>query len=471
MNKHLWKFAIALLMPMGAFAQNSIFDNSEATSRAIGNLAQYASTESEAVIYNPAGLSFSDSKFQITLSGVGGYQRVGNMPFAINENGEKEYDLGHYSTVRRLTPSLQTFCKIGKVTLSASYANEGGGGVWVDKYGNYEMDAILHSLEGMIDTLQMAFQPLLVNDEDELRLYSENFKSKYYNRCLRVGVSYKMTQHLSAYLGIKGNQIGYTNSCGGNLYVYRPSTNERWLMSHYLDAAYDNINGSNDNLQHMDSLVNKFGEGINSSGEMRLYSFAPVFGFDINYDNWNIGAKYEMSPSLLKDYESVSFPHEISVGVSKLTWDNKLNLSIGADFKWGFRKDLSSMLKVSNSIGVLYDVVAGADYKMTENLKVKASAAYGNQYFAIRDLGFSLESVDYYTRGYVTSVKLSLGVDYSINDYFKVDFGFMATPVFGHTEEINSSIVSNVSYSPIDSHCLYRFMPRYAAGIGLTYGF
>ena len=76
MNKRLFKLMAALLLPLAVNAQNSIFNDGEATTGAIRNLAHNASTGTEAAIYNPAGLTFFPSKFAISVNGTANYQKI-----------------------------------------------------------------------------------------------------------------------------------------------------------------------------------------------------------------------------------------------------------------------------------------------------------------------------------------------------------------------------------------------------------
>lgn len=116
-----------IALPINLLSQNSIFDNNEVSISSIRNLSQFASTGTDAIIYNPAGLSFSASKCQISLGAIWGYQLIDTEPFIINGDGEAVYDLAHQSSILRLTPTFQAYYLWGRLTFAASMAIEGGG--------------------------------------------------------------------------------------------------------------------------------------------------------------------------------------------------------------------------------------------------------------------------------------------------------------------------------------------------------
>lgn len=472
MNR-IYKTIIILLFPIIVSAQNSMFDNSEATAGAIRNMSQYASTGTDAVIYNPAGLAFSEKAFQIAIGGIGGYQQIENRPFSIESNGDTIMGMPHRSTIIRATPSVQACFNYREWSFSFSYAVEGGGGVWRDLYGNVIIDSFFQDYGETIEQWQnyhLSLQQYLVNDEDVICLSSQNFKAKFANNCIRMGVTYRLFNYFSCYLGCKSNSVFYSNSVEGGIYVQRPSTNERWLFSDYIMSTQALVN--NDYIEYSEQIQNSV--TATSDGVKRTFAFAPVVGLGFNYHKLNIGLKYELSPNVLKYNEDVRIPHDLSVGASILCLHDKLSFSAGADFKWGYysvestTRDAIVQVNNPNSISVLYGVTLGLDYKVNDRLLVSTSAAFGNMCYSLRGTGYYLEvplGIE------ITSARFSLGLQYKINHQIMVDFGYSMNPYYGMylTTDCDTYFVNLgvMTYS----HCGYRYMPRFAAGLGLTYSF
>lgn len=473
MNR-LINIVFALMIPFGAFAQKSIFDNSEATVGSIRNLSQFASTDENAVIYNPAGLAFSDEVFQISLGCIGGYQQIENKPFL-----DSDYtiaDMPHRSSIIRATPSFQSYYRFGNLSLSLSFANEGGGGVWRDQYGNAVMDSFFHEYENRIDEwnlLRSLLQPYMVYDEDVVRLYSEHFRSEYSNTCVRIGLTYKFSKYFSGYLGCKNNNLYYDDETGMSLYVQRQTTNERWLISDYLLSTIGLVNVGNG----FDTLVDKITSSVSgdSWGNRKTFTYAPVIGFGFNYNNLNVGMKYEMSPNLLDKNNDIRIPHDLSIGAAYSLFDNILKLSAGADFKWGYimpdSLDKEAMIHIlqAEEAKLLYSIVIGADWQINKRFLLSASTAYGNTCYSMRGSG-SYNEINVKKKKFPDRFKFSLGAQFRMNDHLRLDAG-ISMDIFTLTARFNTLTNFINSGITVTSHCDYHYLPRFAAGIGLTYDF
>lgn len=477
MNKKTLYFVILLIIPGAIFAQNSIFDNSEATVGSIRNLSPYASTGIDAVIYNPAGIAFSEKSSQISLGIIGGYQQIVNKPYTISDNNDTIFGLSHRSSIIRNTPSIQAYSRSGSWTISWSFANEGGGGVWRDKDGNVVMDEyynITVNNAGKLDNVQTLLNHYnyLINNEDVVRLNSADFKSKYNNYCIRIGVTYRIAHPFSFYLGLKTNMVHYSDTQSGQLYIHRPSTGERWLMSDYLRASTGLTTGINDSVyQNIQNAVE-----AESWGEDKTYAVSPVLGFAFKYNNLNIGLKYEMTSALFNDKKKIILPNDLSVGGSYGFMNNKLCLSAGADFKWGFcPNDSSSMTNTMVYIGnennnnLLYAITLGVDYRISNNVLLSASTAFGNGCYSLRSSGSYVEMP---VRINANMVRLSLGMQYQINEKLQMDMGCsINNPFYGMTMDVNTVNTFVSDGTIVTTHCVYKYNPRLSAGIGLTYSF
>lgn len=476
--KLLLKLALVLFLPMSVLAQNSVFDNSEATVGSIRNLSQFASTGIDGVVYNPAGLAFSNKTFEISLGGVAGYQLIENQPFVINNDGVAVNDLRHISTMLRLTPSLQTYYKWERLTISASFANEGAGGAWRDSYGNPIMDSFIDKyipsvgIDTSLLSLQNQLQEshLLINDEDVICIYSSDFVSKMHNYCGRLGVTYQFSDHFSGYLGGKLNWIQYTDNVDFNLFIQRPSTNERWLLADYLKSTVGLVTGSStDSINHKIEQAQKAGD---SKGSGTAVTIAPMVGFNYNYNNLNIGFKYEMKTSVHGGMANLTIPNDLSLGVSYSFFNKRLNMSVGANFKWGFYSDANSMVHVNDVSGsdLYYNIRIGADYRfnmLNKNFIVSASSLFGESFNSVRSSGAYFEVIEGIG---LSPARFSLGLQCCLNDRCKLDIGCSWNPVFGLNEVFHTTSNFANQGVMVESHCGYIHKSRFAGGIGLIYG-
>ena len=467
MNKRLFKLMAALLLPLAVNAQNSIFNDGEATTGAIRNLAHNASTGTEAAIYNPAGLTFSPGRFAISVNGTANYQKVHCKPYSLDENGEKVYGWEQDATLKGIYPSVQGYVKIKKGTISFSFANEGGVR-WGDPDGDVFENYLLennYSLEELSSGICQMLQEddLLANEDDYLHWSTSNYVNQTYNWCARLGGSYDLGSGFSAYLGVRYNHIKSYATSENDLFVFIPSKQQKSSFIEYYTAVYKaknlgNLTEEQELLLHqLDSVIHN---GVQVSYDYpltNLHTFSPVVGFAYNYKTLNVGLKYEMSPSIYMDTDGIFLPHAFSAGVSNLFW-NRLLVSVSADLKWGFKgNDAIHISAESNPI--VYQFGLGLDFDVTERFKLSASAVGGNTVTYISYLGTPLE----YISSSLWGGKVSCGAQCKIGNNFLVDFGVLMSLRNVSIDQRNT--INNTFHW----NCEYYFGNRFAAGLGLTY--
>lgn len=470
MVKNQIKLLAALLLPMVANAQISIFNDGEATAEAIGNMAHNASTGTEAAIYNPAGLSFAPGKFAVSVNGIANYQQVRCLPFSLDENGEKVYGWEQTATLRKASPSIQGYAKIKKGTISFSYADEGGL-KWNDPDGNIIMNYYLenHSeLEYLSSMIQESLQEngYLANDDDCLHWSTSNFMSQSYNRCVRLGGSYDLGRGFAAYLGVRYNHIKATESSDNDLFVFIPSRQQKVNFVNYLEDVIKSMSfgelsdEQEQNLHNIDSILDN---GVQISYDYpitNLHTFSPVLGLAFSYRTLNVGMRYEMSPSVLGETGGLFLPHVVSVGVSNLFWE-KLLVSASSDLKWGFKGN-DALKFIAENKPFVYQVALGLDYNVTDQFKISASAAGGNTVlFTCLGDNCSIEYISSSRWNY----KVSCGMQCKIGSSFLVDFGMMMNL---RKTNVNESVTIN---NDSKQNCLFQYGYRFASGLGLTYVF
>jgi hypothetical protein len=469
MIKKHFKLMAALLLPLAVSAQTSIFNDGEATTGAIRNLAHNASTGTEATIYNPAGLSFAPGKFAISVNGMAHYQNVLCSPYSFDENGGIVYGWEQNATLRGISPSVQGYAKINKGTISFSYANEGGV-KWTDPNGDIFTSYILESnsqLEefstGLCDALRdMDF---LANDDDYLHWSTSNYVSHSYNRCVRLGGSYDLGEGFAAYMGVRYNHIKSSVSSDNDLFVFMPSKNEKMGFVDYLTEvvkAKSLGNYTEEMEQLIDSVDLILHNGIQVSTEYpstELYAFSPVVGLGFNYKTLNVGMKYEMSTSIYNETGSLFCPHVFSAGVSNLFW-KRLLVSASADLRWGFKGN-DVLRFVAENKPFIYQLGLGFDFDVTDSFKISASAAGCNAANSTKLMGITNE----YICSSQWNWKASCGAQCKIGDNFLVDFGVMM-----NLKKVTDNEAVTIN-GGIHRNCEFQYGYRFASGIGLTYVF
>ncbi len=453
-------FIAALLLPLAVNAQTSLFNDGESATGAIRNLAHNASTGVEAAIYNPAGLSFTSGQYAISVNGVANYQKVLCSHYS-SENAESVLDRKQTAQLFGISPSVQGFAKIKKTTISFSYANEGGTR-WNDSEGDIILNHFLETDPELQSSLALtnllfAASGYLANEDDYLSFSTKDFVSKSYNRCVRLGASYDFGNGLSAYLGLRYNHINVNTKSDLGMYMFIPSNNEKMLFADYNEKMANQSLALDDNtMNEIDSLLqNSF-----DYPSMNTHSISPVIGLAYNYKTFNIGAKYEMSPSVFMKTDGLYFPHSFSLGVSNLFW-NRMLLSLGADVKCGYKGN-GAILFNAEKKPVVYQIAMGIDFSVVpDRFNISASVAGGNAVCS--------NTVVSVTKDYITSSmnnwKASCGVQCKIVDNLMVDCGVMMN--LGWINDNENIFINGTSNGSI----LYQFKNRCVAGIGLTYVF
>lgn len=463
------KIMTFLLLPLALNAQNSIFNDGEATTGAVRNLAHNASTGTEAVIFNPAGLSHARGKIAVSVNGMVNYQNTLCSPYSLDENGEKIYGWDQEAAQRSISPSVQGYVKIKKGTISFSYANEGGV-KWSDPNGDLFTSYVLENnsqLEYLSSGIYESIlnHGFLVNEDDYIHWSTSNYVNQSYNRCVRAGGTYDIGKGFSAYLGIRYNHIKSSASSENDLFVFVPSKKQKMG---YVDYLFEIVKAENlghlteemqQSIHKVDSILHTNQLVSYEYPSVELHTFSPVIGVAYNYKTLNVGMKYEMSPSVYMETDGLFLPQEFSVGVSNLFW-NRLLVSASADIKCSLKGNDVLRFGAENKPFV-YQFGLGLDFDVTDHFKISASAAGGNAIVSTKLMGISNE----YICSSHWNYKVSCGAQCKIGNSFLIDFGVMMNlrkVADNEMVTINGDILRN---------CEFRYGYRFVSGLGLTYVF
>ena len=420
MNKlKLLPVVILLFCVTPVLYAGGILTNTNQSAHFIRMLARDASLQIDAVYTNPAGLVKLDDGFHFSFTNQSAFQtrtiRSTFAPFAgYGGNQQKEY-VGKASVP--IIPSFQGAYKTGKWVLSGSMAITGGGGKATFNDG-------LPSFESTISTLPLAISAMGVPTNQ----YSVDAYMTGSSMILggQLGGSYAINDMFSAYAGFRLNVVnnGY----------------QGYLKNIRINAQHPAIN-PNGNMISASDFLTAAGQaemaGMTADreidNEQTGWGVSPILGFNFNYNDLNIGMKYEFKAGLNVESKTidgkdgglpqfkdgVNTPHDIpalfTVGASyKIT--PKLLASVG--YHHFFDSDAKMADDKHKFInGGINEYLAGAEYRINKMLLLSAGIQFtktGVTDDYQKDLSYSLDS---YSVGFGGAVNVSKSVVINIG-YF-----------------------------------------------------
>lgn len=401
------------------------------------NPARDASIEIDAVYSNPAGIAFMKDGFHLSLNGQSAYQTrtiKSTFPAFVYNGGSatKKYE-GEASAP--FVPSVFAVYKTGDWAFSGSFAISGGGGKATFNHG-------LGSFEA-----QVALIPALLRekgftaDRYDVDAFMEG---RQYIFGLQLGATYKITDYLSAFGGVRMNYV--SNSYEGHIRNIRANINgeEMVNVSDYFSTAstqasqmgdYYMMNDQPEMAQvYYDAAQQAKGvsdqtKDKNLDCDQTGWGVTPILGLHFSMDKWNIGVKYEF--------------------LSKLNVENKTKVDDTGLFKDGVNTphDIPALLTV------------GAQYSVIPELRISA----GYHYFFDKDAKMANNKQRYLKHGtheFLAGVEwdilkwmiVSLGgqrTDYGLGDGYQSDMSFSVSSYSvggGFAFLIKENIKLNVAY-------------------------
>lgn len=308
------------------------------------NPARAASIEIDAVYSNPAGLAFlKKDGLHISFNGQSAFQtrtiESTFQPFAaFGGNATKKYE-GEASAP--FIPSLQAAYKSDKWTFSGSFAVTGGGGKATFNKGLGSFEAPVSLIPSMLSANGMPTSQYSVD------AYMEGSQIIY---GLQMGATYKITDYLSAYAGVRMNYV--SNGYIGHIRNIQANVNggEMVVLNSYFSGVAASAAAAAQQYQQAGDMENyakymalsKQAEGVATQTADKMldcdqtgWGVTPIIGAHFAMGKWNIGAKYEF--------------------LTKLNVENKTKTDDTGMFKDGVNtpNDIPSLL----SIGVSYDIL------------------------------------------------------------------------------------------------------------------
>lgn len=342
-----------LIVSISTFA-GGLLTNTNQNIAFLRNPARDASIEIDAVYSNPAGLAFlKKDGFHISLNGQSAFQtRTITSTFApfagFGGNATKVYE-GEASAP--FIPSVQAAYKKGNWTFSGGFAITGGGGkaTFNEGLGSFESQVAITPMklvaagQGLVEA---GLIPVNIFKDTDKYSVDSYMRGKQYIFGLQLGATYKITDYLSAFAGVRMNYV--SNGYEGHIRDIQANIGggDMVNLNSYFTTYAKKVEDEAIKYQQAGDLVNykKYAtiaaaaqEVANGAADKNLdcdqtgWGVTPILGVDFKMNKWNVGVKYEFNTKLNVENKTkvddtglfkngVNTPHDIpsllTVGVS-----------------------------------------------------------------------------------------------------------------------------------------------------------
>ena len=446
MNKKLLISAAALIVSTSTFA-GGILTNTNQNASYLRNPARDAVIAIDGVYSNPAGIAFLPEGFHFSLSWQAAWQKreiTSTFPYyPANENSlgvqTKEF-IG--KATAPVIPSFQAaYVFNDKWSVSAQFAIGGGG-------GKCEFENGLPMFEKMVGAEIMGTGLATTYG------LTQNLTGEQYFYGLQVGGTYKVTDNVSVFGGVRGvlANCSYTGAIqnikvnGMDAAQYSAAATMAQQGAEQALAA-----GMMDKYQELmiqagtaSAVANKIKDDYILDCSQNGFGITPIVGVDVNLGNLNLAAKYEFRTKINLENESKNTPNvdalmpayadkaEVRSDIpSLLTLGAQYSFSsvrIGAGFHYYWDKDAQgSPIKEGENT---WEALLGVEWDMNEKVTLSCGGyrtEYGFDDADMNDTNFN-----------ISSYGLCLGGAYKINDMLKVNVGYMHS--FYDEHEVASAI-------------------------------
>lgn len=464
-------------------AQGYLTDTRTSNAMQMRDPARQASVEVDAAVVNPAGTAFMNDGLHLSASGFASFQTIDTKTAGGKYTGETKET--------QWLPAVQLVYKKNRWAVSASFANEGGSGRRKTAHGSSWNNTFLGNqtyINSLLDELSESFSAcsryLRILDvlygnklgidsrqEDELSVMADDIKTTEYNKAIRAGVSYRMTDKLSFYLGAKANYVSIKGSTNLGITVFRPSSGEYIGLQNYISLdkeAVSDLNFDDDSKQKIQETITNLNqqaeelgtvaENIGYTGySVRGWGFAPVIGIDYKTGAFNFGAKYEFASHINSSSDcrasDFNIPALLSLGGSWQCSD-KLKFALGGNIV--FSEDKTWFGHQESSVA--WDASISATYDINDKVSVSGGYTLGSASFVAPEyIPIILEASEPLTH------KLSFGAAWNILKNMQVNAGMsVGMPV----HRINVSWAGD--YEGKSSY-RYKLMTQFALGVNYSF--
>ena len=381
--------------------------NTNQSAAFVRNPMRYASLETDAIYFNPAGTAFFKEGWAFSAN----WQMIWQDRDVTSLLDKKTYKGEVYVPCM---PTLMAAYKTGDWTFSGFFGIPGGG-------GKCEFNDGLPMLNNMVNGMfAQGLEGMGLNGVGGYTTESA-FQSTQYMFSLQLGAAYKINENLSVYGGVRAN---YTNaSYEGTITT---SFKDGVTIGGYPIAATPAAPYE----QAILAAAPKLAVDMTQSG----LAFAPILGIDYKVGNFNFAAKYEFRAVTTVENDTEEAPAQLPTFADGVTfrsdapallslagsWQVCPRLQVMAGWNYYFDKDakVESLLGGDNNKNLddnTYELLAGVEFKLTDKWLLSAGIQYSN--FGITDNYTS--DLSFINDSFMTGV----GAKYSINEQWDINFG------------------------------------------------
>jgi len=402
--KKVFIFIAATAFSFTVFAGGFV-TNTNQSAKFLRNPARTASTEIDAIFSNPAGLSFMDGSFAISVNNQMAFQtrtiKSTFAPFALNGGKETKEYVGKAQSF--FIPSIQIAYKIkNNWVISGSFSILGGGGTLKFNDGLPMFEAgVAGSLFQNLTALNAAAvgktgytgTPLGYSLDMKLKGNSITYAGQ-------LGLNYKVLNIVSFYAGARVCFV--RNGYNGYLRNVQVTNGEALKTQFNNAAAYLISQGKPENDPDVLQLkgaamgVSQLEAGAAAVPPIVLdlkqngWGMTPILGAHFNWKNLNIGVRYEFNTKITMKNKTKQNTSGLAAYDDKVKDRNDIPALFSAGVSYGFLKG-----KLTPSVGVhvyldkfakmpdnkqkylkhnSYEILMGLEYVINDRFLVSAGA-------------------------------------------------------------------------------------------------
>lgn len=478
-KKNILAVSLLSLSSLSAMA-GGLLTNTNQNAAYLRNFAQEGQITLTSLYANPAGNAFLSKGWHVSINSQSAFQeRKIETTLPLFQLNNANHDATHSFKGTAKAPVIPSFTvshNWDRWSLSAHFALTGGGGKCTFKDGLGSFEALYASqmnslIPGVVagtvqSTALGSVSPLLqgygvpapvadqiaasstceiTDNRSKFTGYNLNsyMRGRSYYFGLQVGAAYKITDNVSAYMGVRGVYA----TCNYNGYVQDIKANYVADVDYSLNVPSAPVIGQD--VVKNDTYGPVAGQSDLSDRELTLncdqtgFGLAPIFGIDWKINKqWNVAIKYEAAARLslknkteMNDFAKAQAadPNSALNGYQdgkKVRGDIPAILAIGAEyspiekvridasFKTYFEKSAADRDKMED-LGNTLEACLGVEYDVHKFVTLSASwqsTNYNMKDAYMNDLSFNL-----------SSNSLGLGVRLHPTKLFNIDLGYMHT--------------------------------------------
>ena len=431
--KRIFSTIVFASLALSTFA-GGLLTNTNQHAAFVRNPMRYASLETDAIYFNPAGTAFFKEGWALSAN----WQMIWQDRDVTSALTNKSYKGEVYVPCM---PTIMASYKTGDWTFSGFFGIPGGG-------GNAQFNDGLPAFDAMGAGLVA----------DQGMSATSAFESTQYVFSLQLGAAYKLSDNWSVYAGIRGNYTSANYS--GAITAVHPQAG---AVGKILDLDLTQTGFAFAPVIGVDYKIGDFNFAAkyefravtnveNETDKFESELLAPMLGGDANLDG-KIGAISQAKPELsgalgklatLQNGQTLrsDAPALLSLAGSwqATSWFKAM---IGATYYFDKDAKVESLLGgADNNVNLdrnTYELLAGVEFNVTKNLLLSAGIQYS-------DFGIT----DAYTSdlGFINdSFMTGLGAKYSFNENWDLNVGFCYANYAHDTNKLNGSSYIRKTYN------------------------